>query len=147
MSSSTTPVTATDPVGYAWNWFSLHSAQRMQMVNFWLVAVAFLGAAFVQATTSNLRVIAIGVSAAGAVCSVGFLLLDSRTRDLIRVAERALHAMETEQVMTQQAFPQLVHRAAVARSTRLSSYRLVIEGMQATVALLFLAAGIYSALA
>lgn len=37
--------------------------------------------------------------------------------------------------------------AEAGRSTRLSSYRLVIEGLQATVAVLFLAAGIHAVLA
>src|SRR4051812_41007057 len=31
---------------YAWNWFALHANQRLQLVNFWLVAVAFLAGAF-----------------------------------------------------------------------------------------------------
>ena len=32
---------------HAWQWFALHARQRMQCVNFFLVAVAFLAAAFV----------------------------------------------------------------------------------------------------
>jgi hypothetical protein len=31
---------------HAWNWFSLHAAQRMQTFNFFLVAIAFLVAAY-----------------------------------------------------------------------------------------------------
>jgi hypothetical protein len=146
MSSATTPTAAMDAHGYAWNWFALHSAQRMQMVNFWLVGVAFLGTAFVQAMTSKLPVVATAVAVAGAVCSIAFLLLDLRTRDLVQVAERALRTMENEQAATLPAFPQLVRQADVDRPTRLSSYRVVIEGLQATVAVLFLAAGGYSAL-
>lgn len=146
MTGPTAPTAPVDPVSYAWNWFSLHSAQRMQMVNFWLVAVAFLGAAFVQATTSGLSAVAVGISAAGALCSIGFLLLDRRTRDLVMVAERALRRMEDEQASARPTFPQLLQRADVERSTRLSSYQLLIEGLQATVAALFLIAGVCSAL-
>lgn len=143
---STPGAPGTDRHTYAWNWFALHSAQRMQMVNFWLVAVAFLAAAFVQATSSDLRAVAVGVSAAGALCSVGFLLLDLRTRELVRVAERALRDVEAERLGTDPGFPQLVSRAEAERLTHLSSYRLVIEGLQAAVAILFLAAGVYAAL-
>ena len=28
---------------YAWNWFALHAGQRMQSVNFFLVAASFFG--------------------------------------------------------------------------------------------------------
>ena len=41
---------------YAWNWFALHAGQRLQLVNFWLVAVAFLAAA-VTAFTHPLTMI------------------------------------------------------------------------------------------
>jgi hypothetical protein len=136
----------TDPAAYAWNWFSLHSAQRMQMVNFWLVAVAFLGAALVQAITSRLPAVAVGVSVAGALCSIGFLLLDRRTRDLIRIAERALYEVESSRASADPAFPQLVHGAEGERSSGLISYRLVIQCLQAAVATLFLAAGAYAML-
>ena len=43
-----------DPQLYAWNWFALHSNQRMQFVNFWLISVVFLGAAFVAARVGSL---------------------------------------------------------------------------------------------
>lgn len=147
MSVPTPVAPAADPHGYAWNWFALHSAQRMQMVNFWLVAVAFLAAAFVQASTSDLPALAVGVAMTGALCSSGFLLLDLRTRELVRVAERALRNLEVERLATEPGYPQLVSMAEAGRSTRLSSYRLVIEGLQATVAVLFLAAGIHAVLA
>lgn len=137
-----------DEFTYAWNWFALHSGQRMQLVNFWLVSVAFLGAAFVQARASNLVPVAVGVSAAGAVSSIAFLLLDRRTRDLVQVAERALRKLENDRSTAgAHLSTRLVHEAHVARSSAVGSYRLVIQGLQAIVAVLFAAAGAYSLLA
>src|SRR5882757_915360 len=34
---------------HAWQWFTLHATQRMQAVNFFLVATAFLSTAYVAA--------------------------------------------------------------------------------------------------
>jgi len=140
-------VTAVDQQAYAWNWFALHSAQRMQLVNFWLVAVAFLVAAFVQASTSNLTTVAIGVCAAGAVSSIAFLLLDVRTRALVQVAERALAALESEMspAGTREEF-RLVRNADTRRPGPLSSYYVVIRGLQAAIAVLFCAAAVHALL-
>jgi hypothetical protein len=56
------------------DWFALHSGQ-----NFWLVAVAFLAAAFVSARTARLTPVAVGVCITGAVASLAFMVLDART--------------------------------------------------------------------
>lgn len=136
-----------DPEGdaqvYAWNWFALHSNQRMQLVNFWLVAVAFLCAAFVQARAGNLRTIAIGICIAGVVASIAFAMLDARTRRLVQVAEEALRKLEDRRVAEGfDACTRLVYSAHAARRSKVSSYRLVIQGLQVIVAALFAIAGI-----
>jgi hypothetical protein len=131
---------------YAWNWFALHSGQRMQLVNFWLVAVAFLAAAFVQARMARLTPVAVGVCAAGAVASVAFMVLDARTRQLVRVAEEALRRLDDRRVEAgADDSTRLVVAAHAVRSSGATSYRVVIEGLQLTVALLFAAAAVYSA--
>lgn len=138
---------AGDAQVYSWNWFALHAGQRMQLVNFWLVAIAFLGAAFVQARAGNLRPIAVGVCVAGVVACTGFAMLDARTRRLVQVAEFALRRLEeTRAAAGDNTFPTLVREAHAARTTRISSYRFIIEGMQLTVAVLFLVAGVLTAL-
>lgn len=136
------PDPSADPQTYAWNWFALHSGQRMQLVNFWLVAVAFLGAAFVQARTGNLKAVAIGVCLAGAVTSVAFAMLDARTRRLVRVAEDALGALEDERIAAGAPMHRLVTAAHQARQSPLMSYRWIIEGMQVVIAVLFVVAAI-----
>jgi hypothetical protein len=119
----------------------------MQLVNFWLVAVAFLGAAFVQAVVSGFVPLAVGVCAAGAVSSVAFLLLDVRTRALVQVAERALLVTEDELLPAGAAAEyRLVRNADTERAVPLCSYYIVIRGLQATMAVLFAAGGIGSML-
>lgn len=112
----------------------------MQLVNFWLVAVAFLGAAFVQARVGRIPAIAVGVCVAGAVASIGFAMLDARTRQLIQVAEAELQRLEDDSAEDCTG-PRLVTGAHEARATRMLSYRFIIEGMQLTMATLFLVAG------
>jgi len=138
---------ADDAQLYAWNWFALHSSQRMQLVNFWLVAIAFLATAFVQAHIGNLRPVAVGVCAAGMVASIAFAMLDARTRRLVHVAEAALQKLEDERFGTgSNSSARLVSESHLARWSQISSYRLVIEGLQLIVAVLFAAAGIYTIL-
>lgn len=145
------PVVRDDEAGvqtYAWNWFALHAGQRLQLVNFWLVAVAFLASAFVQARTSHLTVIAVGVSATGAVASAAFMRLDRRTRQLVGVAEQALRHLETSRVAD--GLPEvteLVRNAREAQRSRLDSYQVIIQGLQMLVAILFTLAAVYELIA
>jgi hypothetical protein len=130
---------------YAWNWFALHAGQRLQLVNFWLVAVAFLAAAFVQAKASHLTAIAFGVSVTGAVSSLAFMRLDVRTRQLVQVAENALSVFEKDSIAAgaDEAF-ELTKASRLARGWGFDSYRVIIQGLQISVAVMFLLAAIYS---
>jgi hypothetical protein len=130
---------------YAWNWFVLHSGQRLQMVNFWLVSVAFLAAAFVQARASHLSAVALGVSITGMVASLSFMRLDVRTRQLVRVAENALRSLEEKRTAggLDQTF-ELVKWSHEGRHSFLDSYRVIIQSLQLLVAFMFFLAAIYS---
>jgi hypothetical protein len=133
---------------YAWNWFVLHSGQRLQLVNFWLIAVAFLAAAFVQAHANHLVAISFGVSITGAVASVAFSRLDARTRQLVQVAENALRSFEAAQTASGvDEVNELVRAGHEARGSRIDSYRLIIQGLQLSVAAMFLLAAAYSLIA
>lgn len=133
-----------DAQAYAWNWFALHAGQRLQLVNFWLVSVAFLVAAFVQAYSNHMAAIAVGVSVAGFVSSIAFMRLDVRTRQLVHVAEAALRYFETKRA--NEGFDEvaeLVRAADQCRRSRLDSYRFIIQGLQLSVAALFAVATVY----
>jgi hypothetical protein len=74
---------------HAWQWFTLHANQRMQAVNFFLVATAFLSSAYVAA----LRVppVAMGVSALGILFSITFYGFELRIQELLKAGEKALY--------------------------------------------------------
>jgi hypothetical protein len=77
-------------VGHAWDWFALHANQRMQAVNFFLVAAAFLTAAYVNAIQYAHPVVAIGVAALGVFFCLVFYAFELRIRELIKTGEKAL---------------------------------------------------------
>lgn len=130
---------------YAWNWFALHAGQRLQLVNFWVVAVAFLATAFVQARSFHMVAIAFGVSLTGLVVSLAFVQLDIRTRQLEQVAENALrHFEETDVANGADEVTRLEKISDETRHSRLDSYRVTIEGLQLTIAGIFLVAAIYT---
>lgn len=123
----------------------MHAGQRLQLVNFWLVAVAFLAAAFVQSEISHVRAIAAGVALIGTVASLAFQRLDVRTRQLSRVAEDALREFEAELVTQGESqLIMLVKRADEIRNSWTDSYRIIIQGLQLCVAVVFAAAFIYA---
>ena len=130
---------------YAWDWFALHSGQRLQLVNFWLVAVAFLASAYVQSEIDHAHAIAAGVAVIGAIASVAFQRLDVRTRQLTQAAEAVLKELEQEWI-AQGASESvaLVLRSQEARQSWFDSYKVIIQGLQFSVALVFTAALVYS---
>ena len=81
-------------LSHAWDWFALHAAQRLQMFNFFCVTTAFLVAAFVTADQNRARVLAGTIALGGAAASVGYNLLEQRTKSLVRAAEQALTPLQ-----------------------------------------------------
>lgn len=84
------PLLIKEGLDHAWNWFSLHASQRLQGVNFFLVALAFLSGAYVSALHFELNAIAAGVAALALIFSVAFYMLESRIRELLKAGEAAL---------------------------------------------------------
>ncbi len=74
---------------HAWQWFTLHANQRMQAVNFFLVATAFLSTAYVAAL--RFPVVAMGVSALGTLFSFVFYRFEIRIQELVKAGEKALY--------------------------------------------------------
>ena len=133
---------------YAWNWFALHSSQRMQPVGFWLVATAFLTSAFVEAVTSEKFFAASGVALVGAASSAAFLLLDRRTRALVRIAEGALAGLE-DRLAAAENLPELrmVMESTRTQSRPIDSYRTMIWGLQGLATAAFVVAGFIALMA
>jgi hypothetical protein len=79
---------------HTWEWFSLHATQRLQSVNFFLIAMAFLSAAFVTAAKEKMYVVAGGVAILATSVSYFFYRLERRIRSLVKAAEAAMLPLE-----------------------------------------------------
>jgi hypothetical protein len=132
-------------VDHAWQWFVIHATQRMQMLNFWLVSVAFLTAAYVTAVTNQKPQVAVVVAAAGTVLSVLFRRLEVRTRQLVRLGERALSQFQEHMALSTGITEMRILNAADAEQRPLGSYGTVIKAMQWFVTIAFLGAIAYAA--
>ena len=66
----------------------------MQVVNFFILAISFVTAAYVAAMQSSLHVIAGYVAVGGAVIALSVLALEVRTRQLVEAAKGALKEIE-----------------------------------------------------
>lgn len=130
---------------HAWAWFTVHAGQRMQLVNFWLIAIAFLTASLVTALTNGFPQVAIVVAAGGVVVTVSFHCLDRRTRDLVHGGERALLEFQSD-LSTSANMPEMqILLATASRPTLLGSYSRVILALHVTTSMAFVAAGVYGA--
>ncbi len=71
-----------------------YTTQRQSLLNFFLVAVAFLFTAYVDALTGHQDVFAGLIAGVGIVSSLAFISMDLRNRDLARSGEAALEKIE-----------------------------------------------------
>jgi len=88
-----TDATGKVALDHAWNWFNLHAGQRMQTFNFFLIATAFLIAAYAS-LLEKLPLAALAVALIGAWIAFWFTRLDNRTRQLIDAGEDVLKACQ-----------------------------------------------------
>lgn len=75
-------------------WVETHTVQRQNFISFFLVAMAFLSAAYVAALRGDLRYVAAAVCLVGVVVSGAFLLLDIRNSDLSHAGELPLKELQ-----------------------------------------------------
>lgn len=101
---------------HAWNWFSLHANQRMQSLYYFLIAVAFLSAAYVGALT-RADIVAVSIAFVGLLLTFAFRRLELRSRELIHLGESALRKIEQEMTNKSQN-PTRQGGRLVAASTR-----------------------------
>lgn len=79
---------------YAWGYFSVHATQRLQCVNFFFVASAFLVAAYGGAINYEKYPVAAAFAILGAIVTFIFHKIDFRIRKLVHLSEFALRKME-----------------------------------------------------
>jgi hypothetical protein len=84
----------TTALNHAQAWFQFHATQRLNFMNYFVVALAFLSAAYVGALTREVHGVAAGVCLVGIAVSTAFFLLDLRNRELTRAGERPLRELQ-----------------------------------------------------
>jgi hypothetical protein len=130
---------------HAWQWFSLHAAQRMQAFNFFLVAIAFLAAAYANLLDKSPEV-AVVVALLAAWIAFWFQRLDARSRQLVEAGEQALIRCQA-QLADRASIPALNLVTSVENPVAgASRYTLVIKVIQWTVFAVFLAGAAYAAI-
>jgi len=127
---------------HAWAWFSLHAAQRMQLVNFLLISAAFIVAGYATALRNGTEVAAGAIAVAGVVVALGFWRLDVRTRELVRAAEAPLRELQDE-LATRTGVTSLRLVDAVAVTGPLTSYASVLRVLCASFGVLAALGALY----
>jgi hypothetical protein len=130
---------------YAWNYFSLHAGQRMQSVNFFLLAASFLVGAYVAALGGNRPGLGAGISIVGAITSFVFYRIERRVRELLKAAEAALSPIEAR-LASETANPSLrILERAEKMAPDAWKYSKGFGILYAAVGIAFIAATIYAA--
>jgi hypothetical protein len=132
-----------DARDHAWNYFAIHASQRMQTFNFFLVATAFLIAAYASLVEKH-PIPAFVTAVVGAWVSYWFHRLDARTRQLIKASERALKIMQMRLAnrtnVNEMKILETVEKAGYGAST----YKVVIAVIQWTIVAVFISAALYA---
>ena len=128
---------------HAWDWFALHAGQRMQTFNYFLVATAFLAAAYASLLDKSPGAAA-GVAVIGAWVGYWFTRLDRRIRQLINAGEAALVVAQARLAESTgiQSIKMLEH--VMLPEPGASSYRQVIAVLEWSIVATFSAATVYA---
>jgi Flp pilus assembly protein TadB len=129
---------------HAWNWFDLHAAQRMQSFNFFLIATAFLIAAYAS-LLEKLPLAALIVALVGAWIAFWFTRLENRTRQLIKAGEKALRICQSSIAEKANISALEILREVEEPAKDASSYRIIIAVIEWTIVTVFLFSAAYAA--
>jgi hypothetical protein len=131
-------------IKHAWDWFALHANQRMQGVNFFLLAAAFLSTAYVGAMQHDKLEVAGGVATLGVWFCIVFYIFELRIRELIKVGETAL-ARSQQKLAQMTGFHEFEICTLVEKPRRIfTSYHKVISALYLFTGVAFLAGGAYA---
>jgi hypothetical protein len=130
-------------IDHAWRWFSLHAKQRMQAVNFFMLGVAFLGAAYVSALRFTRPALAEAIGVLGVFFAIWFHMFEVRIRELLHAGEDALVPLEAR-LADLTGIPALRFSERVERPRYwFTSYNKVIKALHIGTGLLFLLGVMY----
>jgi hypothetical protein len=128
---------------HAWNWFALHANQRMQAFNFFVVATAFLIAAYASLLEEKPAAAAV-LAFVGAWLAYWFNRLDARTRQLVEAGEDALRVSQARLASIAENQSLMILDAVDELAPGASSYCRLITVIQWTIFALFLAGFLYA---
>jgi hypothetical protein len=127
---------------HAWDWFTLHATQRLQAVNFFLLAMAFLSTAYVSAL--RFPQVAAGVSLLGALFAVLFFRFEMRIQELIKAAENALQPAQQELAEVTHIPALRICQAVEVGKRPFTKYSVVIRSLYLSTAVAFLLGFVYA---
>jgi hypothetical protein len=128
---------------HAWNWFALHATQRMQAFNFFVVATAFLIAAYASILEKHPAAAAV-LALVGAWLTFWFNRLDARSYQLVEAGEDALRVSQARLASLADNQSLMILDAVDEPAPGASSYRRVITVIQSTIFALFLLGALYA---
>jgi len=128
---------------HAWDWFALHAAQRMQTFNFFLVATAFLMAAYGSLLEKH-PLAAAAVAVVGAWLAFWFTRLDARMRQLVKAGENVLRIAQARLAERSAVAELEIVKAVEEPTSGASTYRMVIGLVEWTIVVVFLFAAAYA---
>lgn len=131
-------------IGHAWDWFALHATQRMQGVNFFLLAAAFLTGAYVNAMQYSKFTVAGGVAGLGVLFCVVFYLFEMRVRELLKTSEKALAPFQQQLSKMSGVQEFEICKLVEEPRYRFTSYHRVISGLYFLTGIAFLLGGVYA---
>ena len=129
---------------HARSWVELHTSQRQNLLNFYLVAVAFLFNAYVSALNAHHWLLAALISSVGWGTSIAFVLMDLRNRDLTRAGEAALKAIEERLAEIFQLPSMRISQSIEKPRHPLLSMGKLIRFIYSSVGIIFMATTIYA---
>jgi hypothetical protein len=131
-------------LAHAQSWVELHTNQRQNLLNFFLIAAAFLFNAYVGAISAHRYILAGTIGCLGAFISFGFTEMDLRNRDLTRAGEATVRDIE-DRLARKCSLPSLriIEAIDLPRHPWLSMGK-VIRAIHISVGFVFIGAGIYA---
>lgn len=86
---------------YAWGHFEYHARQRMIMFHFFLIITGVLANAYVLLIRESLLEMGTGLAVVAAFICGGFIALDWRNAQLVKMGEEVLRKLEEEKIFTE----------------------------------------------
>lgn len=134
-------------ITHARSWVELHTSQRQNLLNFYLVAVAFLFSAYVSAVSAHHPFLAVLIGLVGTVASLVFVSMDLRNRDLTHAGETALKEIEGRLADRFQLPAIKISEAVEQPRHPLLSMGKMIRSLYAAIGIVFVVATIYAIVA